>query len=145
MNSLQKIFFFFATAIVLLLAGFFFFFFDKGGIEVSVDKAEYMEDDEMLVTIKNDFWGKEICLSSCYPYFLQRKADDWSEYKYKDCIFEDKIVECLSPKKTKTFRTSIPSVAQGAYRVSLPFCCDCNLGMIFKEEGRSNSGLFRIR
>jgi len=135
----------FSIAVILVGAALFAFWFRNREVTIRLDAANYGKGEEMLITIKNNFWSSEICFSSCYPYFIQRKNGDWGEYKYKNCIFEDRIVKCLNPGETKTFRTSVPNLAPGIYRISLPFCRNCSLGTVFQEEERCNSDLFEIK
>ncbi len=115
------------------------------GVMIRVEKEEYAVGDRARVVVKNGFLNSEICFSSCYPYFFQRKNDFWEEYSYQDCDFEDKVVKCIKPLRKKVFETSIPNIADGTYRITVPVCENCSLGTVFNEEDRFYSNEFKIK
>lgn len=119
--------------------------FASGDVKIEVDRESYRTGDLMRVRIKNNFFGKEICLSSCYPYFIQKKNGNWAEFSYKECGHKDRIIKCISPAEEKIFETKVLSPFEGVYRISVPVCRDCNLGTVFQEDDRFYSEDFKIK
>lgn len=114
-------------------------------VVIEVEREAYSVGDPMRVVVKNGLLNSEICFSSCYPYFFQKKNDLWEEYSYHNCDFEDKIVKCVKPLRRKVFQTSVPNILNGTYRISVPVCENCSLGTVFSEEDRFYSNEFEIR
>lgn len=114
-------------------------------VVVRVDDRVYKKGERMQVFLKNRFWDKEVCLSSCHPYFLEKKNGDWSRYRYVDCPSEDRVSICLSPREERSFETSVPSAGSGVHRISIPVCENCNLGTVFYEEDVFISEEFEVK
>ncbi len=143
---------------IILLAGLFVW---KGQrLVVKTDKKNYTGGSTMKVKIKNYFLFQEICLSSCYPYFLQRKkaidspsatettehSVEWENYFYEECPYPDEIEKCIEPGKTRAFQTSLSDLlGKGIYRAVIPACRDCKMGEAFRETDRFFSSEFEIK
>lgn len=123
----------------------FRFLWQKGEISVELNRDNYRVGDKMRVTIENNFFNKEVCLSSCYPYFLQKRDGGWEEFSYEKCSYRDKVIKCITPGAERVFETRVPKVFDGFYRLSVPVCEGCNLGTVFREDARFYSDLFKVR
>jgi len=121
------------------------FIIRASGVLIRMDRPAYQPGEKARVTVVNRLWNSEVCFSSCYPYFYQKKNGVWREYLYRDCNFEDKIVKCVKPFQKKVFQTTVPSIVEGEYRISVPVCAGCNLGTVFREENRFYSEIFRVK
>ena len=142
---------------IILLAGLFIW---KGQrLVVTTDKKNYASASTMKIKIKNYFLFQEACLSSCYPYFLQRKKAvdslsaagttehgvEWENYFYEECPYPDEIEKCIEPWKTRAFQTSLSDLLEGGiYRVVIPACRNCKVGEAFRATNRFFSSEFEI-
>lgn len=131
--------------LVLMVFAIVIFVWSSRTIEVKTDGDFYKKRDSVKVEIKNKFWDKEVCLSSCHPYFLERKNGGWKRYDQVKCPSEDRISVCLSPREERVFKTTLPAIGSGVYRLSVPVCRGCNLGTVFFEDGYFPSNEFKIR
>jgi len=129
--------------LAVLASGFFLWKSQK--LVVVTDKEEYIDGAALRLKVRSLFFNKETCFSSCYPYFLEKKEEDWRGYKYKSCPFPDRIGKCLSPGEMRAFATSLPDVVPGIYRISVPVCQDCSFGQEFRETSKFYSNNFEIR
>lgn len=118
-------------------------------IKIILEKTEYTGGEEIRLKIKNYFLNEEICLSSCYPYLLQKESSGiktgWNVYSYEECTFQDRITTCINPGEIRAFATSLPELKEGTYRIAVPVCKDCNLGTDFRENARFYSASFKIK
>jgi len=135
------------TILLLVLIGAWlaFFLWSNRSLAVKVNGEAHNRGEEMKVEVRNKFWNKNLCLSSCYPYFLEKKDGTWDRYSYKECDIDDRISVCLGPRDEKVFRTLLPKVSPGVHRITVPVCEDCNLGTVFHEEDLFYSDTFEIR
>ncbi len=120
--------------------------FLKTNSAVALSKYSCRNGEDINIKVKNLLLSQELCLSSCYPYYLQRKNEsgEWKTYEYAECPFEDKIETCISPLKGKEFKTSVPQVKEGTYRVMISVCKSCSMGERFKKEGDLFSEEFEV-
>lgn len=109
------------------------------------DKEEYSEGETIKIKIRSYFLNKEVCFSSCYPYFLEKQARDWKPYRYEQCFFPDRIERCVKPGELVAFAIPLPSVSDGLHRISIPICQGCHIGEEFRENIRFYSNPFRIK
>lgn len=123
----------FIGLIVLVVIIFIVVFSLFQKVNVITDKKEYQPGDNLRVKIKNNL-GKNICLSSCYPYYFEKKEEGWESYPYGDCPDTNLVENCINPRQTKAFETVIPSITTGLYRLALPACLGCNLQEKFRED-----------
>lgn len=128
---------------ILILGGIGVLFFNKAGIGISTDKNHYQADASLKVKLSNSSL-KKLCFSSCYPYFLERKAEEWLSYPYQNCDHEDRIEKCAGGLKIKAFETTLPEVETGVYRLAIPVCEGCSAGEEFRETNRLYSNEFVI-
>lgn len=139
---------FLSLLVVFVVAVLFFgfrFLSASGEMRVELNGETYEPGSKMRVSIKNNFFAKELCLSSCYPYFLQKKNGAWQEFSYRECSHQDRVRTCLSPQESRVFETVVPKLFRGVYRLSVPVCRGCGLGTVFQESERFYSDIFKIR
>lgn len=113
-------------------------------VSIRTDKAEYQKEGILKLVIKNNF-GKNICFSSCYPYYLEKKDGGWSLYSYSQCQKPDLSEICLSPRQSKFFEISLAYIGGGLHRLIVPVCLDCKDKENFREDNRFYSNEFLIR
>lgn len=133
-----------AFSIILAVLASVFWLFDKQGITVVTTEQEYASGQDLKLEIKNSFFNKEFCFSSCYPYFLEREDGAWQSYFYAECLFADEISQCIKPKELRAFLVSLPPVEVGKHRISVPICEGCSFGQSFHETKRIFSNEFEI-
>lgn len=130
---------------IFLVLGFILFIFEKQTLTISLNKYVYGTGEEVELKIKNYFFTKELCFSTCRPYLLEKKEEVWYGYHYQTCMFPDKIEKCIKPGETKVFHLSLPDVLPDTYRLAVPVCNDCYLAQIFQETLRFYSKQFEIQ
>lgn len=103
-------------------------------LKITTDKKEYGPEDDLKVNINNDL-DKNVCFSSCYPYYIERKESDvWKSYSYSDCQVDNLVKECVDSAKVKAFTIILPSLTQGTHRLAIPVCMECNLQEAFRGD-----------
>jgi hypothetical protein len=134
--------------IILVLVSVFLIWWKyqiSGNVSIVTDKKEYEIEEVLKLTIENNL-NKNICFSSCYPYYLERKNGEWKSYPYGKCQKTDLVINCIKPGEKKAFQIDDLSYAkEGLHRLSIPVCINCKLVDPFKEEKRFYSNEFRIK
>jgi hypothetical protein len=121
------------------------FFPLRGDVLISTDKGEYKKEESIIVEIENKT-NKQICFSSCYPYYLEKKDGNWKSYLYDNCPKVDLTINCIKVKDKKFFQIEDLSYTQeGIHRLAIPLCVGCNLVENFKESKRVYSNEFLIK
>lgn len=118
-------------------------------VEIITDRQEYDNGGSLRLRIRN-LLAANVCFSSCYPYYLEWKADadnsgNWDVYSYQSCPYNDQIKECIGPGATKAFGISLPLVKEGVHRFLIPTCQNCEQGEAFQESGRFYSNEFEVK
>ena len=113
-------------------------------VSIKTDKTEYQKGNILKLAISNNL-RKNVCFSSCYPYLLERKDADWSEYIYQQCPESDINQFCLTASQSKFFEINLPDVNQGNHRLVVPVCVNCKDKDNFKEDNRFYSNEFIIQ
>lgn len=113
-------------------------------VSVVTDNGVYSTGDNLKIKIENNS-KDEICFSSCYPYYFEKKESAWNNYRYSECPEEDKIEKCVEPRDVKAFELEIPSVKEGVHRIALPACVGCKMNEAFNENGRFYSNEFLVK
>jgi hypothetical protein len=110
------------------------------------DKTEYEKDDVLKVKIENNL-EKNICFSSCYPYYIEKKDGVWKSYSYSGCLEDNLIEKCAGPNQTKAFQLDLPGIEieKGTHRLAIPICVGCNLQELFREDNWLYSNEFYIK
>jgi hypothetical protein len=145
-----KNFFFFLVLVTLMLVllvswmGWQGYKLQQVGVIIDTDKTEYKGGEVLRLRIENDFL-ENICFSSCYPYYLERKDGKWESYKYVECRRFDGNGHCIDAQDEKFFELTLPKVKKGIHRLSVPVCGGCASTEEFKEEKRFYSNEFLIK
>jgi hypothetical protein len=111
---------------------------------ITTEKTEYSAGDSLRLKIKNKY-GKELCFSTCYPYFLERKDKTWQRYSYAECNKINIHNGCIQNNKEKAFELTLPEVQGGLHRIVVPVCFDCDPNENFKAELNFYSNEFVIK
>lgn len=113
-------------------------------VNVITDKKEYKVGDVLKVKIKNNL-KRNICFSSCYPYYFEKKNEEWESYHYLNCQDSNLIEDCVDSEQVKAFELIIPSMEIGLHRLVIPSCIGCNIQEMFKEKRWFYSNEFIIK
>lgn len=121
-------------------------YFDVGAskLSISTDKTEYNSDGVLKVAVRNNS-RRNICFSSCYPYYLEKKNSNFEPYSYNICQAPNLNQVCVGPNQTKFFETALPPVEAGLHRLAIPACVGCKVEESFKEDGKFYSNEFAIK
>lgn len=112
-------------------------------IDVVTSKKGYQKDEMAKIKIENHL-KENICFSSCSPYYLETKKDQWTSYSYDDCQ-EAKLAEkCIEKGGVKAFEFTLSYANEGLHRVVIPVCRDCVPQEEFKERVRAYSEEFVV-
>jgi len=146
MKKYLILFFLILLVIILLIVwmGWKGYQLQKGEISITTDKTEYEPGGILKVKIKNNF-KEQICFSSCYPYLLESKNENWESYKYAECQEFDGNGHCMKAGELKAFELTLPEVSEGLHRLAIPICIGCKSEDTFKEEKRFYSNEFTIK
>lgn len=120
------------------------FFWKQQKIVIKTDATLY----ENGAVLKTQIWNhslENICFSSCYPYYLERKDGEWESYNYQNCPDSNLVQECINPWKIKAFELTLPLVQEGFHRLVVPICKECKIGEEFKEIEKLYSNEFEIK
>jgi len=120
------------------------YFMASASLIITTEKAEYLAGDNLRLKIKNDS-GKELCFSTCYPYFLERKEENWERYNYVECKQTNIHNGCIKSEKEKAFELTLPEVEAGLHRLVVPVCSEYKPEEGFKEETEFYSNEFLIK
>lgn len=116
----------------------------KGKILITTDGTEYEAGRILRVQIKNNSW-ENICFSSCYPYYLEKKNTKWESYKYVECHDFNGNGNCIDAQKEKFFELTLPKISKGLHRLAVPVCGGCQSEDFFKEDKRFYSNEFTVK
>ncbi len=133
--------------VLVFLITAYFLIFSRTSVEktrVVTDKNKYEKSSVLKVKIKNGL-KTDICFSSCYPYYFEKKDGVWEGYQYESCPQEDKAEKCLVPDETKAFEAKIPIIEKGIHRLAIPACVGCNLHDKFRKDQWIYSNEFDIQ
>ena len=137
----KKIVIFAGIAVVLIL---FLALQQQKSVQIATDKNDYQVGSSLLVNINNKT-GKNLCFSSCYPYYLEKDANGWSDYDYGDCPKKDEIAKCVPQNEIKVFKINLSQVDTGTHRIKIPACVGCQVGQDFNANETFYSNLFEIK
>ncbi len=147
-NKTNKKIFIILIALIILVAVFLVWQkYNTLQVEILIktDKTEYEKEGILRVKIQNNF-GKTICFSSCYPYYLERKIDErWESYSYAECREFNSNSDCIDAKKQKAFELVLPNVPAGLHRLAIPACLNCKIEDIFRKDKEFYSNTFLIK
>ncbi|MBU3942907.1 hypothetical protein KKA24_02900 [Patescibacteria group bacterium] len=115
-----------------------------GSVTVVTDDVDYVIGGKLKVKVENNL-DEPLCFSSCYAYYFEKKESAWNNYRYKKCLEEDIINNCVEPRGIKAFELEIPKIQSGTHRMALPACIGCTINSIFSENSRFYSNEFIIK
>jgi hypothetical protein len=113
-------------------------------ISVITDRKEYVLGDNLKVKISNNSNDK-LCFSSCYPYYIEKKANDWQAYKYEDCPEQDKVDSCVGPEEVRAFELTLPPLEKGEHRLMIQACVGCQSNDLFIKNKELFSNQFIVK
>lgn len=113
-------------------------------VKIIIDNGSYNVGDSLKIKIENNL-REEICFSSCYPYYFEKKNGDWTDYNYVPCPDGNTNEYCIDSKGVKAFELVIPEVKEGTHRIALSACLGCNFNESFEEDKRFYSNPFTIK
>ena len=112
--------------------------------KVITDKNAYNIGENLKVEIENNL-RKDICFSSCYPYYFEKKGIGWKPYPYIECPSNDFAETCIDPNQIKAFELSVPSVETGPHRLAIPACLGCSVNEVFRIDTWLHSNSFIVK
>ena len=130
--------------LIVIIAASFMFPSVAKSVNVITENHDYLIGDNLKVKIENNL-DEPLCFSSCYAYYFEKKESAWNNYRYKKCLEEDVIDNCVQPHEVKAFELEIPKVQMGMHRMALPACIGCTMEGIFSENTRFYSNEFLIK
>ncbi len=115
-------------------------------VSVITDQNLYEIGAALKVKIENDS-GEKICFSSCYPYYFEKKDEEWIGYDYEACPHDNLVEKCIGPEDIKAFELNIPPppLKKGVHRLVIPACIGCSFNETFKESQRFYSNEFIVK
>jgi len=131
-------------AVIVLLGSYSYQIGKSGEVNVKTEKTEYQTGEALRVKIENNLRNK-ICFSYCYPYYFERKDEEWLGYRYEDCPNGDLVETCVDSKQVKAYEIIIPTIEKGIHRLALSACVGCNFNELFKEDKKFYSNTFIIK
>ena len=132
--------------IIVLIVGVIFLLTSAPKIKIVTDKKDYKRGESLKVKIENNLADNNICYSSCYPYYLERKDGDWESYLYPECKNSDLVKDCVAPGQVKAFELILPPfLAKTFHRLAMPACVGCNIQEAFREDERFYSNEFIVK
>jgi hypothetical protein len=132
--------------IAVILSFLWRWYFDAESLKllISTDKNEYNSDTTLKIVLKNNSL-RSICLSSCYPYYLEKKNSKFEPFLYSVCGEQNLNQVCVNPRQSKYFETTLPSLQSGSYRLAIPACIGCQIEENFREDKKFYSNGFTIK
>lgn len=102
-------------------------------VNITTEKTEYKIGEALKLKVENNL-REDICFSSCYPYYFEKRDGDWKSYHYTNCPNSNLVERCINSRQTKAFEIVVPALKTGLHRLALPACLECNLQEKFKED-----------
>lgn len=136
--------------LVLAAGGIIFYLNNEKAVSLTAvtEKNEYQMQDNLKIKIQNQS-KKTICFSSCQPYTLENKEDNWKNYFDVSYCNEPNINKfCIEPLKLKAYEidlNTVPDLKAGVHRIGLPVCVGCKANDPFREDKRFYSNEFLIK
>lgn len=121
---------------------------EKNSLVAITHRNEYQMEEKIIVNIENKF-KKRVCFSSCAPYTLENKENNWKDYFDPSYCTESNINKfCLEPLQVKAYEIdlrAVPDLKKGIHRIGLSVCIDCKGNESFREDKRFYSNEFSIK
>lgn len=129
---------------IILWMGWKGYQLQEGKILIATDKREYEAGGTLRVKIENTL-KKQICFSSCYPYLLENKNENWESYEYIECQEFNGNGHCIKAGDLKAFELTLFEGIEGVHRLAIPICIGCKNEDSFREDKRFYSNEFIIK
>ena len=113
-------------------------------IMVVTDKDSYAKGKDVLKVKIENTSSEKVCFSSCSPFYLQKKDDDYDGFDYNKCS-QDVVETCIDPSEIKAFAINLPPRVEGEYLLAIPACVGCNVQQTFREDQKIYSNEFVIK
>ena len=116
-------------------------------VNIITEKVEYEIGNIIKINVENKL-DKSICFSSCYPYYLEKKNEEWEVYSYANCSDTNSVGSCIEPGEISGREIGIPQteiVKAGLHRLAVPVCVGCNAQDEFREDQWFYSNEFSIK
>lgn len=146
---------FYIFLIVLFVFSVFFYIYsmkqsstpinDYESLSIHTDKEEYDHKDKAIIIIEN-ISDNNVCFSSCYPFYIQKKDMTWENFKYGQCLQKDVAETCINPYGKKAFEVSLEDmgIASANHRFVVTACLNCNIGDDFRIDEIFFSNEFKV-
>lgn len=125
--------------LIIIILGIGFSFWKIGrhqkSVSVATNQKEYVIGDTLKIKIKNNL-EKNICFSSCYPYYFEKKntETEWMGYNYPNCPNDNLNETCIGSKQIKAFEFILPALEKGVHRIAIPICVGCKMQEAFRDD-----------
>lgn len=117
----------------------------QSDVSVKLSKQIYSKGEQVRITVRNNTL-EQICFSSCYPYYLQRKDEDWKSYNYPDCPEKNLSIPCITSGETKQFEFTLEeSLPSELHRIAIPIDKNGERGEEFGENKKVYSEPFDVK
>ncbi len=130
--------------VISLIVVFGFIWKSSQRVMITTDRTGYKLWEAPKIIIRNNL-VKNICFSSCYPYFLEEKKENWKSCLYGKCQKPDLVEKCIESNQVKAFELILSKLEAGLYQIAVPVCIDCKVGQGFRESKRFYSNQFMVK
>jgi len=111
---------------------------------IITEKPVYSSGESLRLAIKNVL-PATICLSSCFPYYLETKGETWHTYEYyENCSHPDIVENCIKPDYARFYEIELPDLNPGLHRILVPTMESGKVGDMFESEKEYLSNEFII-
>jgi len=130
--------------VISLIVVFGFIWKSSQRVMITTDRTGYKLWEAPKIIIRNNL-VKNICFSSCYPYFLEEKKENWKSCLCGKCQKPDLVEKCIESNQVKAFELILYKLEAGLYQIAVPVCIDCKVGQDFRESKRFYSNQFMVK
>ncbi|MFA7151864.1 MAG: hypothetical protein WC113_03095 [Candidatus Paceibacterota bacterium] len=138
------------VAVFLIIAiGLAAWFFWGDRLVVVTQQSEYAKtEDNLRLNIKS-YALQDVCFSSCYPYYIQKKDGTWENYPFAKCNRQEVATECVKAFNLVGRGIDLTNwdnlLLADFHRLALPACIGCKEGDPFRTDKVFYSNEFLIK
>ncbi|MFA5249537.1 MAG: hypothetical protein WC397_03345 [Candidatus Paceibacterota bacterium] len=138
------------VAVFLIIAiGLAAWFFWGDRLVVVTQQSEYAKtEDNLRLNIKS-YALQDVCFSSCYPYYIQKKDGTWENYPFAKCDRQEVATECVKAFNLVGRGIDLTNwdnlLLADFHRLALPACIGCKEGDPFRTDKVFYSNEFLIK
>ncbi|MFA5643173.1 MAG: hypothetical protein WC949_01305 [Candidatus Paceibacterota bacterium] len=138
------------VAVFLIIAiGLAAWFFWGDRLVVVTQQSEYAKtEDNLRLNIKS-YALQDVCFSSCYPYYIQKKDGTWENYPFAKCNRQEVATECVKAFNLVGRGIDLTNwdnlLLADFHRLALPACIGCKEGDPFRADKVFYSNEFLIK